>query len=53
MYWQLLWTKSLHINTVHVRDVVRALWHLRDNGEVGQVYNIVDKGNTSEEAPVK
>jgi nucleoside-diphosphate-sugar epimerase len=45
---KLLWTKSLHINTVHVRDVVMALWHLRDNGEVGQVYNIVDKGNTTQ-----
>ena len=48
---QLLWTKGLHINTVHVSDVVRGLWHLRDHGEVGEVYNMVDKGDTSEEAP--
>lgn len=45
---QLLWTKELHINTVHVNDVVRGLWHLHDSGEVQQVYNMVDKRNTSE-----
>ena len=39
------------MNTVHVRDVVRGLWHLKSTGEIGQVYNMVDKGNTSEGAP--
>ena len=46
---KLLWTKDLRMNTVHVRDVVRALWHLRDAGPPGEVYNLVDKGETSEE----
>lgn len=36
------------MNTVHVRDVVRALWHLRDAGPSCEVYNLVDKGETSE-----
>lgn len=36
------------MNTVHVRDVVRALWHLRDAGPPGQIYNLADKGETSE-----
>ena len=35
------------MNTVHVRDVVRALWHLRDAGPPYEVYNLVDKGETS------
>lgn len=46
---KLLWTKDLRMNTVHVRDVVRALWHLRDAGPPGEVYNLADKGETSEE----
>ena len=36
------------MNTVHVRDVVRALWHLKDAGPPGEIYNLVDKGETSE-----
>lgn len=45
---KLLWTKDLKMNTVHVRDVVRALWHLKDAGPPGEIYNLVDKGETSE-----
>ena len=45
---KLLWTKDLKMNTVHVQDVVRALWHLRDAGPSCEVYNLVDKGETSE-----
>ena len=44
---KLLWTKDLKMNTVHVRDVVRGLWHLRDAGPPGEVYNLADKGETS------
>ena len=44
---KLLWSKDLRMNTVHVRDVVRALWHLRDAGPPGEVYNLADKGETS------
>ena len=45
---KLLWTKDLKMNTVHVRDVLKALWHLKDAGQSGQIFNLADKGNTSE-----
>jgi len=45
---QFLWGKELKINTVHVRDVVRALWHLSDKGQIGAVYNLADKGDTDQ-----
>ncbi|XP_065886114.1 uncharacterized protein [Dysidea avara] len=45
---KLLWTKDLRMNTVHVIDVCRALWHLTEHGVVGGVYNLVDKGDTSQ-----
>ena len=35
------------MNTIHVHDVCRALWFLKDHGENREVYNLVDKGNTS------
>ena len=44
---QMLWTKDLQMNTVHVLDVCRAVWHLCNHGNRGQVYNIVDSNNTS------
>uniref|UniRef100_A0A2C9L0A8 NAD-dependent epimerase/dehydratase domain-containing protein n=1 Tax=Biomphalaria glabrata TaxID=6526 RepID=A0A2C9L0A8_BIOGL len=45
---QMLWTKDLKMNTVHVDDAVRALWHLCFHGNRGQVYNLCDKGDTSQ-----
>jgi nucleoside-diphosphate-sugar epimerase len=47
---ELLWTKDLNINTVHVRDVVRALWHLTSKGDSGATYNLSDSGNTDQGA---
>lgn len=35
------------MNTVHVRDLCRAMWHLRCEGPNSEVYNVVDKGHTS------
>ena len=35
------------MNTVHVLDVCRALWHLTTHGDTGQVYNLVDKSESS------
>ena len=46
-YLQMLWTKELKMNTVHVEDVCRALWYLCNHGKTGEVYHIVDKGDTS------
>jgi dTDP-D-glucose 4,6-dehydratase len=36
------------MNTVHVGDVCRGLWHLTTKGNQGEVYNLVDCGETSE-----
>ena len=41
------------MNTVHVLDVCRAIWHLTTNGEAGQVYNLVDKSESSEYTVIK
>jgi nucleoside-diphosphate-sugar epimerase len=51
-----LWTKDLKINTVHVADVVRALWFVaatvdqkggRESDIIApEIYNIVDNGDT-------
>ncbi|KXJ85974.1 hypothetical protein Micbo1qcDRAFT_180370 [Microdochium bolleyi] len=58
MKW--LWTKDLRTNTVHIRDVTRALWDIAswyDNGKskydqasMGKVptLNVVDKGATTQ-----
>lgn len=35
------------MNTVHVEDICRALWFLCNHGKTGEVYHIVDKGDTS------
>jgi len=43
-----LYTKDLRINTVHVRDVAKALWFLTDHGESGKVFNLADKGDTDQ-----
>jgi len=42
------WFEKTKINTVHVSDVARALWHLAANGKVGEVYNLADKNDTDQ-----
>jgi len=44
----MLWTREYKLSTVHVDDVVRAIWHLCYHGKVGDVYNLADHGNTSQ-----
>jgi len=44
----MLWTRDYKTNTVHVEDVARAIWHLCHNGVIAEVYNLADKGDTSE-----
>ncbi|KAI9806867.1 MAG: hypothetical protein M1833_002525 [Piccolia ochrophora] len=57
MKW--LWTKELRVNTVHVEDTARALWHAAEwyvQGKQGwepswgkdPLFNVVDHGNTSQ-----
>ncbi|CAH1761962.1 7845_t:CDS:2 [Entrophospora sp. SA101] len=48
-----LWSKDLKINTVHVLDVSRAMWHIAEwyqaNEKAGKgtlIYNLADMGNT-------
>jgi nucleoside-diphosphate-sugar epimerase len=53
-----LWTKDLRINTVHVSDVVRALWFVAAKKEQKggrttditktEIYNLADKGDTDQ-----
>ena len=45
---EFLWDKDLKINTVHVADVVAALWHLTSKGTVGEVYNLADQNDTDQ-----
>ncbi|EDO44998.1 predicted protein [Nematostella vectensis] len=45
---KLLWTKELKMNTVHVEDVCRALWHLTSHGESGDIFNLADKADSTQ-----
>jgi len=45
---ELLWSKSMKMNTVHVEDVVRALWYLTNHGNSGQIFNLSDKNDTDQ-----
>jgi nucleoside-diphosphate-sugar epimerase len=45
---EFLWDKDLRINTVHVRDVCAALWHLTSNGNNGEIYNLCDENDTDQ-----
>ncbi|XP_076322769.1 uncharacterized protein LOC143231878 isoform X3 [Tachypleus tridentatus] len=45
---KLLWTKDLKMNTVHVMDLCRAIWHVFTSGDNGEIYNVVDKGDTTQ-----
>lgn len=41
-----LWSADLKLNTVHVRDVCAAVWHLCEKGTTGEIYNLSDKSQT-------
>jgi len=45
---ELLWDGDLAINTVHVDDVSRALWHLSKSGKPGEVYNLADSASSNQ-----
>ncbi|CAB3226993.1 unnamed protein product [Arctia plantaginis] len=46
---KLLWTADLKMNTVHVRDVCRAIWALGTKPEANrQTYNVVDEANSTQ-----
>jgi hypothetical protein len=45
-----LWDRHLKLNTVHVRDVCKAVWHVHQNFEQakGNIYNLADSGDTTQ-----
>jgi nucleoside-diphosphate-sugar epimerase len=43
-----LWGADLRINTVHVHDVCKGLWHVATRCPVGEVYNLSDHGDTTQ-----
>ena len=45
---KLLWNRDLKMNTVHILDVCRAVWHLHQHGKTKQIYHLADKSDTSE-----
>ncbi|KAJ3182671.1 hypothetical protein HDU87_008010 [Geranomyces variabilis] len=55
---ELLWTKDLKMNTVHVKDVARAIWHVtalssEGGGRAGpvtavEIYNVADHNDTDQ-----
>jgi nucleoside-diphosphate-sugar epimerase len=45
---EFLWGEDLKMNTVHVQDVAAAIWHAVCAGVLGETYNIVDGGNTTQ-----
>jgi len=45
---ELLWSGSLKLNTVHVNDVCRAIWHLTNHGNNRAIYNLCDKNETDQ-----
>lgn len=46
---KLLWGPGLHMNTVHVIDVARAIWHVANRDDtIGQTYNLVDEGDSTQ-----
>eukprot|EP01097_Dermamoeba_algensis_P003895 TRINITY_DN2635_c0_g2_i1.p1 TRINITY_DN2635_c0_g2~~TRINITY_DN2635_c0_g2_i1.p1 ORF type:complete len:293 (-),score=60.35 TRINITY_DN2635_c0_g2_i1:1500-2378(-) len=44
-----LWGPELKVNTVHVSDVVRALWLVAEKAPDGEIYNLADPGDTDQE----
>jgi len=46
-----LWGEDLRINTVHVFDVCKALWHVATNPGIksGTIFNLADKNDTNQE----
>jgi len=45
-----LWSEGLKMNTVHVTDVCKALWHVATKCPAGEVYNLADKNDTTQGA---
>jgi len=42
------WFEEDKINTVHVSDVAKAIWHVAVNGTPGSIYNLADKSDLNQ-----
>jgi len=47
---EFLWTEKLKLNTVHVRDVCKALFHLAEKADAGTIYNLADKSDSTQDS---
>ncbi|GAM23057.1 hypothetical protein SAMD00019534_062320 [Acytostelium subglobosum LB1] len=45
---EFLWGGDLKVNTVHVNDVCKAIWHVALGAPKGAVFNLADKGDTDQ-----
>lgn len=46
---KLLWSADLHLNTIHVLDLCRAIWMVATRDDTkGKTYNVVDDGDTTQ-----
>lgn len=45
---KLPWTGDVRVNTVHVEDLVKATHHLCLYSKPGEIYNVVDTGETTQ-----
>jgi dTDP-4-dehydrorhamnose reductase len=45
---EFLWGEDLKLHTIHVQDAAALLWHLLCFGVVGEIYNGVDDGATTQ-----
>jgi len=43
-----LYSKDLKVNTVHVKDVAKAIWFLTNHGDSGSIWNLADKNDTDQ-----
>eukprot|EP00005_Dracoamoeba_jomungandri_P004171 CAMPEP_0174257374 /NCGR_PEP_ID=MMETSP0439-20130205/6519_1 /TAXON_ID=0 /ORGANISM="Stereomyxa ramosa, Strain Chinc5" /LENGTH=326 /DNA_ID=CAMNT_0015340439 /DNA_START=206 /DNA_END=1186 /DNA_ORIENTATION=+ len=43
-----LWGSELRLETVHVNDVCKALWHIATQCPIGETYNLADKNETDQ-----
>jgi nucleoside-diphosphate-sugar epimerase len=45
---KLLWSGDLAINTVHVKDVAKAIWFVTNHGNPGDIFNLADTNKTDQ-----
>lgn len=45
---KLLWTSKLRLNTVHVDDVARAVWHAAERAPPAAIFNLADAADSTQ-----